>query len=620
MNPLNYLIIWLVLIPLFGYGCSLVVPKDKEAALSWVALGTLTMQLLLGMVFAALWAINGFPEIQLNRWILYHNHDTTFQIDFLIDEVSMVYLLVGVLLTFLIIKYSRVYLHREAGYKRFFNTILFFYLGYNLAVLSGNMETLFLGWEVLGISSFLLISFYRERYLPSKNAVKIFSIYRIGDVGILLAMWLSHHLWHANITFQQLAEAAAVQAHLREHSWIGVIISLMILLAAIAKSAQFPFSSWLPRAMEGPTPSSAIFYGSLSVHMGLFLMIRTFPFWEYQSSIRVLIGLGGILTTLLAAGTARVQSSVKSQIAYASIAQIGLMFLEISLGWKHLALFHFAGNAFLRTYQLLVSPSVVSYLIKEQFYQFSENAKTIESSYPQSWRNTFYLLCLKEWNMDLWQRKWLWGPLKKLGNQLHFLNFTRLLLLFIPLIGLISYLKDSQFLLALNPYLPVFLAALALLLVLKSFAEKRSIRLSWALVFFNHLLIALAVSFNEAYEFQETLTYLSGILVAGLIGFITIHRLFLQEGKIRLGQFHGLAASHPKMALVFLLASLGMTGFPISPTFIGEDIVFSHIKEQQWVLASLVALSFVLDGLAVIRIYSRIFLGPHYQTDLNKHL
>lgn len=150
-----------------------------------------------------------------------------------------------------------------------------------IAVGLGNMVAGFLGWEVLGISSFLLISFYRERYLPSKNAVKIFSIYRIGDVGILLAMWLSHHLWHANITFQQLAEAAAVQAHLREHSWIGVIISLMILLAAIAKSAQFPFSSWLPRAMEGPTPSSAIFYGSLSVHMGLFLMIRTFPFWKY---------------------------------------------------------------------------------------------------------------------------------------------------------------------------------------------------------------------------------------------------------------------------------------------------------------------------------------------------
>lgn len=285
----------------------------------------------------------------------------------------------------------------------------------------------------------------------------------------------------------------------------------------------------------------------------------------------------------MAAGTARVQSSVKSQIAYASIAQIGLMFLEISLGWKHLALFHFAGNAFLRTYQLLVSPSVVSYLIKEQFYQFSENAKTIESSYPQRWRNTFYLLCLKEWNMDLWQRKWLWGPLKKLGNQLHFLNFTRLLLLFIPLIGLISYLKDSQFLLALNPYLPVFLAALALLLVLKSFAEKRSIRLSWALVFFNHLLIALAVSFNEAYEFQETLTYLSGIFVAGLIGFITIHRLFLQEGKIRLGQFHGLAASHPKMALAFGQNASGNEALKLKLNEQGSHYFQFTFLNQTWV-------------------------------------
>jgi NADH:ubiquinone oxidoreductase subunit 5 (subunit L)/multisubunit Na+/H+ antiporter MnhA subunit len=140
--------------------------------------------------------------------------------------------------------------------------------------MSGNFETLFLGWELLGISSFLLISFYRTRYLPVKNAIKVFSIYRIGDVGIVLAVWLSHHLWHENITFNKLLNDSLVHEHLQNHSSVGVLISLMILVSAAAKSAQFPFSSWLPRAMEGPTPSSAIFYGSLSVHIGVFLLLR----------------------------------------------------------------------------------------------------------------------------------------------------------------------------------------------------------------------------------------------------------------------------------------------------------------------------------------------------------
>jgi len=242
--------------------------------------------------------------------------------------------------------------------------------GYNTVIFAGNLQTLFIDWEILGISSFLLIAFYRDRYLPVKNAVKVFSIYRIGDVGIILAMWLSHHLWHENITFLELSKYEQVHHQLQSQSLVGMVISIVILLSAAVKSALLPFSSWLPRAMEGPTPSSAIFYSSLSVHLGVFILLRTFPFWEHQLSVRLLIGLLGLFTSILTTGIARVQSSVKSQIAYASIAQIGLIFIEVAAGFENLALCHFAGNAFLRTYQLLVSPSVVSYLIREQFYNY----------------------------------------------------------------------------------------------------------------------------------------------------------------------------------------------------------------------------------------------------------
>ena len=115
----------------------------------------------------------------------------------------------------------------------------------------------------------------------------------------------------------------------------------------------------------------------------MFLLIRTYPFWEYQTSIRVLIAALGLTTAFVATGISRVQSSIKSQIAYGSIAQIGLIFLEVALGWHVLALIHFAGNAFLRTYQLLVSPSAVAYLIREQLYDDGASGyRTIERLYP----------------------------------------------------------------------------------------------------------------------------------------------------------------------------------------------------------------------------------------------
>lgn len=211
-------------------------------------------------------------------------------------------------------------MHLEPGYKRFFNTILFFYLGYNWTIFSGNFETLFVGWEILGISSFLLIAFYRERYLPVRNAVKVFTIYRIGDIGILAAMWASHHLLHENITFIKLMESESIAEILANHHGAAIFIGLSLLIAAAAKSAQFPFSSWLPRAMEGPTPSSAIFYGSLSVHFGVFLLLRTYAIWENEWIVKAAIIMVGLLTAIVATLIANVQATVKTQIAYASIS------------------------------------------------------------------------------------------------------------------------------------------------------------------------------------------------------------------------------------------------------------------------------------------------------------
>jgi NADH:ubiquinone oxidoreductase subunit 4 (subunit M) len=162
--------------------------------------------------------------------------------------------------------------------------------------------------------------------------------------------------------------------------------------------------------------------------------------------------------------------------------------------------------------------------------------------------------------------------------------------------------------------LPGVFSLIGLGMVFKSFTERIHARMSWLLVIMNHYWVALAISMNELYSFTHTVLYLSGITLFGLLGYFTLRRLKHLEGSIDLDQFQGHVYKHPKIAFVFLIACLAVSGFPITPTFIGEDLIFMHIHEHQYVLALFTSLSFIVDGLAIIRIYARTFLGPHVKS------
>lgn len=602
-----------IALPVFGFLLSLLVPKTKEQLLSQIAVSTVGIQLVATIIFTIIWIINGHQIINIKEFSIFSTTGYDFYVDFYFDHITLVYLYLGSILTFIITIYSRYYLHRESGYKRFFNTILFFYTGFTIIIFSGNLETLFIGWEILGVSSFLLIAFYRDRYLPVKNAVKVFSIYRIGDVGLILVMWLSHHLWHENISFFKLNNAHLVSEHLEAHSWIGLAISLLIFISAAAKSAQLPFSSWLPRAMEGPTPSSAIFYGSLSVHIGAFILLRTAPFWEHQTSFRIFLIFAGFSTALIASLTARVQSSIKSQIAYASIGQIGLIFIEIAFGLHYLALVHIAGNAFLRTYQLLVSPSIVSYKIREQFYNFIPRKLTFEDSLPKRIENSLFILSLKEWNLDTFMYRFLWNPLKEIGKKMKFLSFQNIIyfLFLMIILGLIALRFQNELPKSISNNLPILFSLIGFIIIIKGFTERNSARLAFTLIMVNHVFIAIAISFTEQLNIVELIWYLSGVVGAWGCGIYLLTKLRKKENWISLDNFYGHAYEHPRIAIIFLICCLTLAGFPISPTFIGEDLIFSHVHYNQFGLAFFTALSFIINGLASIRIYSRVFLGPH---------
>lgn len=616
---MEYIIHFFILTPFVAFILSLFISEKKEKLIAGLAFYAAFINAIAAIIFLIFWIWQGAKPFNMQDLVLYKTNGFNFFIDFYFDHVSATYLITGNLIFFLVIAYSRNYMHKESGFKRFFNTTLFFYTGYLITVLAGNFETLFIGWEILGLSSFLLIAFYRMRYLPVKNALKVFTIYRIGDVGILLAMWMSHHLWHENITFIKLHNYDLVHEQLMHHSGIGIFISCMILLAALAKSAQLPFSAWLPRAMEGPTPSSAVFYGSLSVHIGAFLLLRTHPFWEHQTLVRWIIALFGLSTAIVTSMIARVQSTVKGQIAYSSASQIGIIFIEIAAGLEAIALLHFVGNAFLRTYQLLISPSVVTYLVREQFYNYQFKPKAEKSNFATRLKTAFYLLSIKEWNLDSIVFRIILKPLKSIKGFLAFLNIKMLVFFLLPVYLIGNWMANSAAFLPLQNYLAIAAGLMALLMVSKAYNERKSTELAWLLTVFAHFFIDLAVTFNVHHlDLKEAFIYLSGILVSGIFGFWVIYRLrVIEKKRISLNQFHGLVHSHKLLAFLFLLSCLGVAGFPITTAFFGEDLILTHIQENQILLATIVSLTFVVNGISVIRMYARLFLGNlkrNYQT------
>lgn len=603
-----------LILPFLGFLISLALPKHKERAIFLSMSIPALLQVILGIGCTAYWAIVIREPLNIKEITLYSSEHYQFFIDLYFDEVTATYLLMSSILTFMIAHFSKGYMHKDGGYKRYFNNMLLYFFGVQVIIFSGNFETLFIGWEILGVSSFLLIAYYRDRYLPVRNGFKVFSMYRIADIGILLSMWLLHHLFHENVTFSQLKNTEFVNAHILEHYWIGILTSAFIILAALVKSAQFPFSSWLPRAMEGPTPSSSIFYGSIAIHIGIYLLLRTYPFWGEILEVKVTIICIGLISGFVASSIAKVQFSIKAQIGYSSIAQIGIMMIEVALGFETLALIHMTGNAFLRSYQLLVSPSVVTYKLRDQFFNYKPRAKNEFSDFQKKIANTLYVLSLKEFYMDNYIYKYLWFPFKRLGHKVAFLNTK--LGIGIAIAGLIisSYLfyGNEYEQLAYHKYIPDLIGFISLAFVLRAFTIRKHPFGAWILLVLNHFWIALAISFNEHFNVLETIYYLSGVIIAGTVGVLVLKRLRKTE-YFSLDNYYGHSIEHPKLAIIFLICSLALMGFPITTTFLGEDLLFSHIHLDQVLLMTLVAGNFMLAGISILRIYARVFMGPNHK-------
>jgi NADH:ubiquinone oxidoreductase subunit 5 (subunit L)/multisubunit Na+/H+ antiporter MnhA subunit len=603
-----------LLIPLLGFIVSFLLPERNERAI-FLSMGIpAAVQSLLAIGFTIYWAIFDRNPLNIKEITLYSSEHYKFFIDLFFDKVTATYLIMSSLLTFMISVFSRGYMHKDNGYKRYFNTMILYFFGVQVIIFSGNFETMFIGWEILGLSSFLLIAYYRDRYLPVRNGFKVFSMYRLADLGMLMAMWLMHHLFHENITFFQLRDQNFVLEHLHGHELTAIIISFAIILAASVKSAQFPFSSWLPRAMEGPTPSSSIFYGSIAVHIGIYLMLRTYPFWHNIMFVKVNVIMLGLLTGFVSSSIAKVQFTIKGQIAYSSLAQIGLMMVEVAMGWEILALIHLTGNAFLRSYQLLISPSIVTYMLRDQFFNFVASKKGNFKPWQLKLYNTMYVLALKEFYMDNYIYKYLWFPFKRWGGKIAGLSTKSALIIFAFIGSLAIYLLAFYDYDHMNykAYIPDIFGVIALAFVLRAFTIRKHPFGAWILLVLNHFWIAFAVSFNEHFSYVELVYYLSGVVVSGVIGYFLLLKLAKTE-RFSLNDYYGHAIEHKVLAFLFLLCALSLAGFPITTTFLGEDLLFSHVHISQPFFMAMLGVNYVIAGISIMRIYSRIFMGPNHK-------
>lgn len=313
----------------------------------------LSLLVVLTLDVAAL--LQGAPgQVHLATWL--RSGDYTIELSLTLDALGLAMTTLVTLLSLLTLRFSVNYMHREAGYARFYMVLSLFTAAMQLIVMAGNALLAFVGWELAGVSSFLLIAWTLDRGTATGNAVRAFVTNRIGDAGFIIAIVLS--LFWVNST--EWPDIIACTGSLEKLN-VG-LITAAFLIPALAKSAQLPFSPWITRALEGPTPSSALFYGALMVHAGVYLVIRLEPLFEQVPVLMTALMLFGGATALYGLLGSLVQTDVKSALVFSTIGQTGLMFLECGLGWFTFAAWHLAAHAVWRAYQFLSAPALMHFL------------------------------------------------------------------------------------------------------------------------------------------------------------------------------------------------------------------------------------------------------------------
>jgi NADH-quinone oxidoreductase subunit L len=402
-----------VLLVVFLGVCSLLEQRLSEQAINRSIQAAIGVGLLssLGVLMLMLALGTRHVVVYVSEWV--NTAGFHVAVKFVFDRLSVPFAILSFVLTGTIAVFGSRYLHREPGYNRFFVLYAVFLLGMIMAALAGTIETLFLGWELVGLSSALLVAFYQERPGPSRNGLWIWCVYRVSDAALLLAAVVLHHMTGEGDFDRLLGTGPWPAGRASVSGTQAFIVGVLLLVAAAGKSGLVPFSGWLPRAMEGPTPSSAVFYGALSVHLGAFLLLRVSSLLERSVWLCAVIVALGLLTAVLAYLAGSVQTDIKAALSFASLSQVGLIVAEVGLGFRYVALVHLLGHACLRTLQFVRAPTLL------HDYHTLENAigehlprpaLPINHLIAEPVRLRLYRLALERGYLDSWLRSYVVVP------------------------------------------------------------------------------------------------------------------------------------------------------------------------------------------------------------------
>ncbi|MBM4435068.1 MAG: NADH-quinone oxidoreductase subunit L, partial [Chloroflexi bacterium] len=322
-----------------------------------IATAALGISAVLGtLIFFATIAAGDHPSrvVKLYEWMAVG--DLTVGVTALVDPLSALMVFVVTVVSFLIHVYSNGYMSHDRGFHRFFTWLPLFVFFMLVLVLADNYVLMFVGWEGVGLCSYLLIGFWFEKPAPATAANKAFWMNRIGDWGFTIGMILTFMAF-GSVAFQEVFPKVA-EVHKHDPA-ILTVIALAFFVGACGKSAQLPLYSWLPDAMEGPTPVSALIHAATMVTAGVYLVARSTAIFAEAGVALTVVAIVGAVTALFAATIALVQVDIKRVMAYSTVSQLGYMFLALGVGAPIAAMFHLATHAYFKALLFLGSGSVI---------------------------------------------------------------------------------------------------------------------------------------------------------------------------------------------------------------------------------------------------------------------
>ncbi|MEC4112960.1 NADH-quinone oxidoreductase subunit L [Myroides pelagicus] len=298
----------------------------------------------------------------LFEWIAVDRFTISF--GFLLDQLSLLWLLFVTGIGTLIHLYSTSYMKGDENYAKFFGYLNLFIFFMIVLVAGSNLLITFIGWEGVGLCSYLLIGFWHKNQDYNDAAKKAFIMNRIGDLGFLIGVFILAFLFQS-LDYMTIKEALATGTNHQINTWIG-FAALAIFIGAVGKSAQIPLYTWLPDAMAGPTPVSALIHAATMVTAGIFLITRLNFVFDLAPLVQNTIAIVGAFTSLFAASIGLVQNDIKKVLAYSTVSQLGLMFMAIGFGAYEIAVFHVITHAFFKACLFLGSGSVIHAMGGEQ--------------------------------------------------------------------------------------------------------------------------------------------------------------------------------------------------------------------------------------------------------------